>query len=112
MTSNIDYEYVKRYLTKMNISFDIETVHDVYNFIKEFIGSLCDTKPRLHIPAAAAIICENKKIPTVGNRGFTTSGIKVENIMRHLIPGVSKEEYLETVQVHIKKWNNASHFLG
>ena len=91
MASNIDYEYIKKEVAKMNISFDIQTIHDVFIFIKDYIGSLCDTKPRLHIPAAAAIICESKKIPTVGNTGFTTSGTKVENIMRHLIDGVSKE---------------------
>lgn len=91
MSETIDYLYVKKELDKMNISIDIQTIQCVYNFIQTYVGTLCDIRPRVHIPAAAAIICESRKIPTVDGKGFTTNGIKVEDIMRHLIEGVSKE---------------------
>ena len=48
----------------------------------------------------------------MGNQGFTTTGIKVENVMRHLPNGVSKEEYLEVIQTQIKKWDDPDHVLA
>ena len=57
MSNNTSYDYIKKELSKMNISFDIATIRAVSDFIETFIGSIYLTKPHLHIPAAAAIIC-------------------------------------------------------
>lgn len=36
MPSSIDYRYIKKELSRMNVCFDIETIQDISNFIKDF----------------------------------------------------------------------------
>lgn len=49
-------------------------------------------------------------MPTIDQLSLTGTGIKIENVMRH-IDSLSKERFLETIETQIKKSNFSNHSL-
>ena len=80
----IDEGTIQRELTKLNIPFDLNIIREIHLFLDKFIGPLNAEDAQYHIPASCAILCETIKIPTVNPNTFTTTGVKIENVMRHV----------------------------
>lgn len=80
----IDEATIQKELFKLNIPFDMNIIREVHCFLDKFIGPLNFQDSQYHIPAACAIICETIKIPTVDQISLTGTGVKIENVMRHI----------------------------
>jgi len=80
----IDQISIQKQLSKLNIPYDMNIIREVHFFLDKFIGPLNFQDAQYHVPAACAIICETIKIPTVDHSSFTGTGVKVENVMRHI----------------------------
>ena len=82
------------------MAFDRTIIKKTIDFLKKFVEPFWIQKPSVHVPAATAIMSETTYFPTISQQGFTTSGIKIENVMRHL-GEVGKEEYLDVIDFQI-----------
>lgn len=106
----MDEMTIQREVDKMTMTFSPDLLSKVAHFLRSSLEPIWRHHPHLHVPAAAAIMCEITKLPTVGNLGLTGTGIKIENVMRHL-EGVSKEAFLDTIELQISLWDHDHHAL-
>lgn len=106
----LDKDFIQRELEKINIPFDPQIIEEVQTFLAKYIGPLNQQDSQYHIPAACAIICETIKIATVDKSSYTSTGVKIENIMRHM-NSLSKEKFLDTIEAQLKKSDFEKHYL-
>jgi hypothetical protein len=84
---------------------------EVRAFLGRYIGPQSPQDAQYHILAACAIIAETTRVSTVDGRAQTGSGVKVENVMRHL-GELSKERFLEILEAQLRKAESSQHYLA
>lgn len=118
------------WLEDLNLNLDIETKSDIITYMHKIVGEVAHEKAELLTYAAAAIVGELKKMPSVGSestvparedakngetveaRQLVGVGITIEKIMRRLQPPHSKEQFLDVLGKALSKDPTIPHALN
>ena len=104
------FESVRDLIWELNLSFDLDTIRLVEQFLTRHVGPLQGAEQeelRYTVYAAAGIVVEQLKILAVDGKGLVSTGLTIELLMSKL-EGLDIQKYLDHIDALLLKCKEAS----